>query len=235
MDALFRVTSETGSCSSENGGQASSREGNTALRQARNGRVFINRSESGEALDLIQAGGPPVKRGSETNSLRIVAVGSQIALYVNRAPALYTDEPGYTERFKTGRIKLLVCRKGVTPLRVHYGNLKTWDIPDLPLPNQHLPREQRQRRASGGAVHPWLVVPLVLAAVRQGATHFLSASHLSFSTLRPIPPILCPLRSIDRPSAQCYNKNETKRGIGYDEQLPVNLPPGYYKRRTRTS
>ena len=99
-----------------------------------NGRAFINRSESGEAFDLIQAGGPPVKRGSETNSLRIVAVGSQIALYVSRAPALCTDDPGYTECFKTGRIKLLVCHKGVTPLRVHYDNLKIWDISDLSSP-----------------------------------------------------------------------------------------------------
>jgi hypothetical protein len=62
---------------------------------------------------LVQ--GLPVERDFEANSLRIVAVGSQIALYVNGAPTLYVNDPGYTECFKAGRTKLLVCHKGVTP------------------------------------------------------------------------------------------------------------------------
>jgi predicted Ser/Thr protein kinase len=96
------------------------------------GVAYIHRSESGEVFDLVQ--GLPVKRDFETNSLRIVAVGSQFALYVNGAPALYVNDPGYTERFKAGRTKLLVCHKGVTPLRVHFDNLRIWDISDLALP-----------------------------------------------------------------------------------------------------
>lgn len=107
-------------------------DGKYEVRVLQEGAVELGRYATDEGLILMaQLQGLPALSGPETNRLQIVAVGPQIALYVNGAPALYINDPGYTERFKAGRIKLLVCHKGVTPLRVHYDNLKVWDISDL--------------------------------------------------------------------------------------------------------
>ena len=70
------------------------------------------------------------KRGLETNHLQIIAQGPQIAVYVNGEPSWFV----YDESLSTGRINLRVY-KGMTdsdtPLRVHFDNLKVWDISDL--------------------------------------------------------------------------------------------------------
>jgi len=81
---------------------------------------------------LGQRRGRLMKRGDEANHLQIVARGPQIAVYMNGVPVLYTEDAGYTGRFKSGWVSLVVCNSGDVPMRAHWDNLKVWDISNLP-------------------------------------------------------------------------------------------------------
>ncbi len=93
--------------------------------------LFINRGDIGQTVDLAMAQGlEGINPGLETNSLRVIAQGTQIALYINGSPALYIDDEGVSERFASGWFKFLVCNKGSAPLQVNFDNLKIWDLSD---------------------------------------------------------------------------------------------------------
>jgi dipeptidyl aminopeptidase/acylaminoacyl peptidase len=78
--------------------------------------------------------GLPVQAGLEPNRLQILAVGPQIAVYVNGEPALFTTDPNFDERYKSGLFDLVVCNLGDTRMEVRWDNLRIWDISGLQLP-----------------------------------------------------------------------------------------------------
>ena len=110
------------------------KEGKYAVMIQSNGQIDVYRfdPESETPLGQIRR----VKSGTETNSLRLIAVGPEIALYANGEPVFYVSDSGFSDRFRSGDMLLVVCNKqGTTPLRVQFDNLKIWDISDLALPS----------------------------------------------------------------------------------------------------
>jgi hypothetical protein len=86
--------------------------------------------------DLAEMRGLPIRGELETNHVKIVAVGPQIALYVNGEPALFGTEPYFDEQHADGgEVSLTVCNSADTPLEARWDNLKIWDISDLSLPS----------------------------------------------------------------------------------------------------
>jgi hypothetical protein len=63
-------------------------------------RLFAEGREGHWNLAEIQ--GPLVWAGLEPNRLQIVAVGPQIAVYVNGEPAMFGTDPDFDERYKGG-------------------------------------------------------------------------------------------------------------------------------------
>jgi hypothetical protein len=100
-----------------------------------NGHVSIGKLHSIEGhRNLADMQGTPARAGFEPNRLQILAVGPQIAVYVNGELALFATDPDYDERYKSGPFDLVVCNQSDTPLEVRWDNLKIWDISALPLP-----------------------------------------------------------------------------------------------------
>jgi len=94
--------------------------------------VFRFESENESLLGSVSSG---VKSGTETNSLRLIAVGPEIALYANGEPIFYVSDAGFSDRFRSGDMLLVVCNKqGTIPIRVQFDNLEIWEIADLALP-----------------------------------------------------------------------------------------------------
>jgi len=86
-------------------------------------------AEEGEGRLLAEHQGAPLKSDEETNHLQIIAKGPQVAFYVNGEPVGLV----YDESFSKGTIGFLVCTHTDSPLRVHFDNLKVWDISGLSL------------------------------------------------------------------------------------------------------
>jgi hypothetical protein len=80
--------------------------------------------------DLGSFQGAPLRKGYQTNHLQIIARGPQIAAYVEGEPLLLV----YDETWSTGLIQFHVCTSNDTPFRVHFDNLRVWDISGLSLP-----------------------------------------------------------------------------------------------------
>jgi hypothetical protein len=95
-------------------------------------RHFAEGQEGHWTLAEIQ--GLPVQAGFEPNRLQIVAVGPQIAVYVNGEPALFATDRDFDERYKSGPFDLVVCNEANTPMAARWDNLRIWDISDLSLP-----------------------------------------------------------------------------------------------------
>jgi hypothetical protein len=82
-------------------------------------------------ISLAQGYVPTFEQGTGTNRLTVIVQGPRIMLYVNGEPlrSVY-DEP-------SGRGKIALgfgaCNSADTPLRMHFDNLKVWDITDLPV------------------------------------------------------------------------------------------------------
>ncbi|RMD66795.1 DUF1565 domain-containing protein, partial [Candidatus Parcubacteria bacterium] len=106
------------------------------------GELTVSRyDERGESF-LGRAEGPPIKGGFETNHLQIIAKGPQIAVFVNGEPVTLVYDPDFSSTFEKGLFDLVVCTpNGKSTLRVHFDNLKIWDISNLaiPLPNTSVP------------------------------------------------------------------------------------------------
>jgi len=75
---------------------------------------------------------PTFEQGTGMNRLTIIAQGPQIAIYMNGEPLCFVRD----ESLKKGTILLAATNEtNDTPLRVHFDNLKVWDISDLELPS----------------------------------------------------------------------------------------------------
>jgi len=96
-----------------------------------NGDFQLHKSVNDDATTLAQ--GQDVSIFEEglgtTNRLRIIAQGPWIAVYVNGELLCFA----YDESLSRGMITLGVSNFADTPLRVHFDNLKMWDISDLEL------------------------------------------------------------------------------------------------------
>ncbi len=99
------------------------------------GAFGIWKNVSGAHAELVETDvyAPAFERGFETNHLTIIAQGPQIAVYVNGEPLWFVDD----ESSSGGTISLGVENQTEdTTLRVHFDNLKVWDISDLALPGK---------------------------------------------------------------------------------------------------
>jgi hypothetical protein len=85
-------------------------------------------------IALLETAESPVafEQGYEMNHLTIIAQGPQIAFYVNREPLWFI----YDESVSRGRITLNVENlQSTSPLRVHFDNLRVWEISELSKPS----------------------------------------------------------------------------------------------------
>lgn len=84
--------------------------------------------------NLSERQGLPVQADSKPNRLQIIAIGPQIAVYVNGEPTLFGTDPNFDEQSGSGLFDLVICNLGDTPMEARWDNLKIWDISDLELP-----------------------------------------------------------------------------------------------------
>jgi len=100
-----------------------------------NGDFQLHKSVNDDATTLVQGQDVSISILEEglgtTNRLTIIAQGPWIAVYVNGELLCFA----YDESLSGGRIVLGASNFADTPLRVHFDNLKVWDITDLPLPS----------------------------------------------------------------------------------------------------
>lgn len=97
---------------------------------SRDGAFNLHKNVGGVHINLVGhfPHAPTFERGFETNHLTIVAQGPQIAVYVNGEPLWFV----YDESSSRGMISMGVENETEnTTLRVHFDNLKVWDISDL--------------------------------------------------------------------------------------------------------
>jgi tRNA A-37 threonylcarbamoyl transferase component Bud32 len=98
------------------------------------GGFELHKTVNGDGVSLVQYQDPSIlKQGfGTTNHLTIIAQGPRIVVYVNGELLCFA----YDESLSEGRITLGVSNRADTPLRVHFDNLRIWDIADLPLPSE---------------------------------------------------------------------------------------------------
>jgi hypothetical protein len=97
-------------------------------------KIDRHTNENEGAPILAELTGLPMEAGLQTNHLKIVAVGPQIALYLNGEPAMFANDPGFDERYERGWFRLGTCNEDDTPVEVRWDNIRVWDISGLPLP-----------------------------------------------------------------------------------------------------
>jgi hypothetical protein len=95
------------------------------------GAFELHKAVNDQETGLVQGRDiPAFEEGlGATNRLTIIAQGPRIAVYVNGELLCFA----YDESLSGGWIVLGVFNRGDTPLRVHFDNLKVWDITDLPV------------------------------------------------------------------------------------------------------
>ena len=99
------------------------------------GAFAMWKNVSGVHINLVEHSphAPTFERGFETIHLTIIAQGPQIAVYVNGEPLWFV----YDESSSRGMISVGVGNDTEnTTLRVHFDNLKVWDISALVLPGE---------------------------------------------------------------------------------------------------
>jgi TolB-like protein len=85
---------------------------------------------------LFENNVPSLQTGLKTNHLKVIVKDSRIAVFINGQLAAFVTDPNYANLlFKKGKFPLWIGnRNNSTPLRVHFSNLKVWDISKLKLP-----------------------------------------------------------------------------------------------------
>jgi TolB protein len=96
---------------------------------ATDGQLRLGTETISSSKDLAVTRTDPIKAG-QTNRIRIIAQGPQIALYLNGQPMLMTRQ----EFIDRGGIILGIWNGSRTPMQVNFDNFKVWHIADTTTP-----------------------------------------------------------------------------------------------------
>ncbi|MBN1937914.1 MAG: protein kinase [Anaerolineae bacterium] len=94
-----------------------------------NGGFRVWEHNDGEQINLMDEFGQATNfsQGFATNRLTLVVRGTRIAVYTNGEPAWIAEDTSSDQ----GKIQLGVCSSDASLLKVHFDDLKLWDISDL--------------------------------------------------------------------------------------------------------
>ncbi|MDO9303287.1 MAG: hypothetical protein Q7T89_17995 [Anaerolineales bacterium] len=99
------------------------------------GGVFFNKCNSALGTDcttLKEISDGSLIVGTDWVHIQVMARGPKMALYVDGKPALYVEDPNYTEAYNQGEFMLVLCNSADLTMEVRWDNLRVWDITGLP-------------------------------------------------------------------------------------------------------